>query len=476
MKYDAEYFDKSLIKLSGYAETKYVDCFSLKPSTIEECKKIIEIANNKNMTICCKGNGLSYADQITNKKNIVLNLNKINKIINWDSDNGVLKAQTGVTFGQIFIKTMIDGWALPSCPGSMDITIGGAISNNVHGKDSYKMGNFGNNIISFKLLTSSGKTITVTKNDDTDLFNAVISGMGLIGIIVEAKIKLKKIKYPFIKSKNIISKNISNTIEIFENNKENSDFSVAWSDCFPDKDRTGRGFVSLAKWSEDKIDINEEKLLNSLIKNNTKSDYIFDILPANFTWSILKYFANRSSFKYLNKIFYNYNHFKNLLSLNKNRTELFNEYNFIHNKLPDIKKIHKPKGFLEFQPLLPHKNIEKNFKEILSLCQKFKCESLLCGVKLHKKDNFLLSYQLDGYSMGIDIQVKGKKAENIIAFSNDLFALVCDVGGKIYLAKDEYLTKNYFKKMYPDYVKFLKIKNKYDEKNIFSSDLFNRLF
>ena len=284
-----KYFNQALDKISGYAETNYVECYSFYPSTIDECKNIIKIANDKKKTICLRGNGLSYADQITNKNNIVLNLNNINSIISWDSEKGIIKAQTGVTFGQIFILTMLDGWTLPCCPGSMDITIGGAISNNVHGKDSYKMGNFGNNVISFKLLTSEGKIFNVDSIKYKDLFNAVIGGMGLIGIVIEAEIKLKKIASPFVQSKSTLSKNLNNTIEIFENIKDKYDFSVGWSDCFPNNNKLGRGFVSYAKWTDENIKIDREKLRRSIIKNNTKSNYIFNILPANFTWSILKY-------------------------------------------------------------------------------------------------------------------------------------------------------------------------------------------
>ena len=143
--------------------------------------------------------------------------------------------------------------------------------------------------------------------------------------------------------------------------------------------------------------------------------------------------------------------------------------------MPDIKNIHKPYGFLEFQPLLPIKNIDRNIKEILLLCKKFKTESLLCGVKLHKADEFFLSYQLDGFSLGIDIQIKGKKREEIRSFSNDLFDLVSDCGGKIYLAKDEYMTNQHLKRMYPKIDLFLNLKNQYDKEGVFSSDLFKRI-
>ena len=475
MKYKDFFTKYNLKNVSGYAETKSVKSYLIHPRDMEECYEIIETAKKEGLSICCKGGGLSYADMITNQDNIVLDFSQINKILSWDSSKGIIKTEPGTTFGQIFILTLNDNWTLSACPGSMDITVGGAISNNVHGKDSYKMGNFGNNVMSMKVLLSSGTIIKVSREENAEIFRAIIGGMGLLGIIIEAKLKLKKIKSPFVETGKILSKNISETIEIFEKHKDEYDFSVAWADCFSSKNTLGRGFVSLAKWSQEKK-IEQKLLEKSLIKSNTKSNLIFNLLPSKPTWFILKYFANRQTFKNFNRFFYNYNLLKKSLGLNLgNKIELFNNFNFIHNKMPDMKNIHKPHGFLEFQPLLPSKKIDKNIKDILLLCKKFKTESLLCGVKLHKSDDFFLSYQLDGYSLGIDIQIKGKKREDIKSFSNDLFDLVSDCGGKIYLAKDDYLTNKHFKRMYPNIDLFINLKNKYDSQNVFSSDLFQRI-
>ncbi len=470
------YFQKkNLKKISGYAETKFVDCYEIYPNSIEECKNIIEVAKNNQLSICNKGNGLSYSDLITNEDNIVLNLNKLNKILNWNKSSGIIEVESGVSFGQIFNVCMLDNWTLSSCPGSMDITVGGAISNNVHGKDSYKMGNFGNHVLSLEILLSSGDIVKIDKKNNKELFFSIIGGLGLIGVITKVELQLKKIFSPFVKSYNKISKNIHQTIEIFEKYKDDNDFSVAWTDCFVGDTNLGRGFVSLAKWSDSKNDISQKKLIHELRKSNTKSKFIFNVLPANSTWAILKYFANRNSFRLFNNLFYNYLSFKNKINYISPKYELFNKFNFIHNKLPDIKNIHKPYGFLEFQPLLPRKNIEFYIKQIIKLCIQFKCESILCGIKLHSSDDFYLSYQLDGYSIGIDIQLKGKKKKDIGLFAKELNDLVSDANGKMYLAKDEYLDKKNFIKMYPQLNNFLKIKKNYDPTDLFTSDLYKRL-
>ena len=97
--------------------------------------------------------------------------------------------------------------------------------------------------------------------------------------------------------------------------------------------------------------------------------------------------------------------------------ELFSEYNFMHNKIPDIKHVYRPHGFLEFQPLIPKKDGSEKLKELLILCQHFGSESLLCGMKAHKADDYLISYEGDGYSIGVDIQIGGRSKDQINQFT-----------------------------------------------------------
>ena len=150
------------------------------------------------------------------------------EIVSWNREKGIMVVQPGTTFAQIFNISLLNNWTLASCPGSSEITIGGSVSNNVHGKDSYKNGNFGNQVLELKLLLASGDIKIIKPELNIDIFNAIIGGMGLIGIILEITLQLNKIPSPFVIVNNKISKNIFNTIDYIDEVKENSDFSVAW--------------------------------------------------------------------------------------------------------------------------------------------------------------------------------------------------------------------------------------------------------
>ena len=119
---------------------------------------------------------------------------------------------------------------MPSCPGGGDVSVGGAVSNNVHGKDSFKNGNFGKNIKSIKILKSDG-TFNLFENNDEEL-NYIVSGIGLLGIITEVTLKLVKLTSNYVEHKNVIHKNIEEVIEYQELNHNKYDFAVSWIDCF----------------------------------------------------------------------------------------------------------------------------------------------------------------------------------------------------------------------------------------------------
>ena len=147
----------------------------------------------------------------------------------------------------------------------------------------------------------------------------------------------------------------------------------------------------------------------------------------------------------------------------------------MHNKIPDLKQVYRPFGFLEFQPIIPKKCGSEAMREVFEIAHRFGCQSLLCGVKAHQADDNMLSYSGDGYSFGIDVQVRGRNMERVGKFAETLFQFIQDCGGKTFLAKDELLSRDLFQKMYPRYEEFLGIKQQLDPHELFASDMYRRL-
>jgi len=453
----------------GYAETHSSNSLVIKPSSIEECREIINYCNREDIKICFRGGGFSYGDMILNTNELILDMSSMNNILVWDSDSGQISVEPGVSFASIFKTSLLDNWTLTSCPGGMDVTIGGAISNNVHGKDAWKNGNFGQQVTSIELLLSNSDVLIIEKNDP--IFKAVIGGMGMFGLVVKINIQLKKIPSPYVRVRTELTNNITESIDLLELRKEDSDFSVAWVDAFIKGDSIGRGYVSSASWVYEDLKTTELELEKSL----TKSKYIFGFLPSKPVWCVGRLFFKPAVLKLLNKLHY----FLAKVSFAKSNAfsspVLFTDYNFMHNKIPDIKEVYRPFGFYEFEPLLPRVEGKETLKDLIKLCQKHKCESLLCGVKAHKSDDFLISFEGDGYSIGVDIQIAGREKVKVKKFVKELSEFIISNQGKIYLAKDENISKISFQKMYPNYKDFLILKKSLDPNHRFSSDMYKRL-
>ena len=125
---------------------------------------------------------------------------------------------------------------------------------------------------------------------------------------------------------------------------------------------------------------------------------------------------------------------------------------------------------------MPLAQAKKSIRELLEVCQRNKTQSLLCAMKAHKEDDFLVSYEGQGFSVGIDIQMAGRNINDITKFSKKVYDFTIERKGKIYLAKDERLDKNNFRKMYSGFQEFAELKQTYDSLERFSSNMYRRLF
>ena len=453
----------------GYAETVSSESLLLKPYNLKECKGIIDYCRDSNIKICVKGGGYSYGDMILLEGEVILDCSELKKIISFDKEEGLISLEPGVSFADVFRLTLLENWTLTSCPGGMDVTIGGAISNNVHGKDAWDNGNFGDQVVSLEMILSDGSTLFLEKNDKR--FSAVIGGMGLLGLVTRIDIKLKKIPSAFVQVKTEVVRNIEESLKVLEARKLDSDFSVAWVDAFSKGDILGRGYVTSACWVEEELKVSKKQLEDSL----TKPKFIFGFLPSKPFWFIGRLFFKPYVLKLLNKIHYFLA--KNFFSKNNNSLSpiLFTDFNFMHNKIPDIREVYRPYGFYEFEPLIPFSGEGKNIRHLLELCQEYGAESLLCAVKSHREDDYLISFEGQGFSIGIDIQVKGRSKKSIRDFVKALSDYVTSIEGKIYLAKDENISKNSFEQMYPRYIEFIALKEELDPEGVFCSDMYKRL-
>jgi FAD/FMN-containing dehydrogenase len=211
------------MKIHGWGNYSVIDAQVLKPKKINDIKELIKI-NNK---VIARGLGRSYGDSANN--NIVIDTTSLNQIIKFDTINGLISCESGVSIQEINKLTIPYGWFVPVTPGSSYVTLGGAISSDIHGKNHHIDGAFSDHIVSANLMLSDGEIITISKTINNELFQATCGGMGLTGIIVSATFKLKSINSNLIKQTTIKSSSLEELFNQLEVNFS-SPYSVAWVD------------------------------------------------------------------------------------------------------------------------------------------------------------------------------------------------------------------------------------------------------
>ena len=403
-------------RIYSWGRTEGQECNLRYPSSAEEVIKIIQ--NGKK--VLPFGKGKSYGDACLNKEGQLISLKNISKILDLDQENGEIECEAGITLKQIQDLIIPLGWILPVVAGTQFITLGGAIANDIHGKNHLAVGSFGNSIKELTLLKSDG-IYRVCSNDENDgLFKATVGGAGLTGFIVSAKIKLKAIKSNLLE----INYRNFNSFEDFEellDKNSKSEYAVSWFNCREGKNF--RGLMQIANHSQSNEIIPSKKLVSLPIPSikliNKTSKRIFSYL----------YYKKQSRLESLNYI--------------------DNYINFMHplDRLHNWNKLYGNKGFYQFQCQLPPEISKEVFKVILAEINRSGEEPFLPVLKPLGEIQSLgiLSFPKPGITMSVDFENKGFKTKKLF---KKLTEITIDAGGRLYLAKDTLMDSKSFEKSY----------------------------
>jgi len=367
------------------------------------------------------GNFRSYGDAAL-FENVYSNL-KNNRLISFDDSTGLLTCESGILLSEILDLFVPKGWFLNVSPGTKFVTIGGALSSDVHGKNHHKYGCFSESVLSFKILLPNGEIKKCTRQKNSDFFHATIGGMGLTGLITEVSFYLKKINSVWIKEKIIKTENLSETFEVFEEHSS-SEYSVAWIDCLAKDKNIGKSIIMLGEFDNDGD-------LNYKIKKSIP-------IPKKFPSFIL----NSLSIKIFNKMYYH----KNFSSMSVSRISI-EKFFYPLDTLKNWNRIYGKNGFIQFQFILPKDFSYPVLTNILKEISKKSLGSFLAVLKLYGPSNKnWLSFPIEGYSLAMDFKIQPK----LFKFICELTDLVVKNGGRVYLAKDALMNLNQFNDSYPN--------------------------
>jgi FAD/FMN-containing dehydrogenase len=412
------------------------------PKELDSLKNLLSKKGLKSLSI--RGNGRSYGDSSINKN--ILSLKKLKKIIKIDKQKLILYCSSNCTIGEINKELLKKNLFFKVSPGTKFVTIGGAIASDIHGKNHHHEGCFSNSVQEIELMTSNGIKIRCSKNKKKTVFKATAGGMGLTGVILFAKIKLKKIKSNYILEKKIISNNLKETLNHYKK-YNNWEYIVSWIDMTATKSELGRGITYLGKH----------------IKSNKKKIQQIE----NMKFFFPSFLLNNFFIIIYNKIFFYFSQIK------KKKIVHLNHYFYPLDKIKNWNLFYGNKGFIQIQILLKEKNNYKNLIELIEFFQNKKIYSFVTTLKkLGKRNNNYLSFPDNGYTVTFDIKFNNQ----IELFYKKLEEKLIEMNAKIYLTKDSLMKRKHFEKSYFELKKFKKIKNKIDKKNIFQSFQSKRLF
>ena len=218
----------------------------ISPTTILEFQEAV-LSNEQ---LIARGNGRCYGD--ASLQNTIISTSKWNKFIDFDRKNGIVEVESGVRLDEILDVSIPTGFFIAVTPGTKFITVGGAISSDVHGKNHHVDGCFSDHLIHFDLMIENGEILRCSRDENTELFWTTIGGMGLTGIILSARFMLKKIETSYIRNEAIQADNLDEIFELFESS-ESWTYNVAWLDCLQKGDTLGKSIMlrgEHAKWQE----------------------------------------------------------------------------------------------------------------------------------------------------------------------------------------------------------------------------------
>lgn len=362
-----------------------------------------------------------------------------------DFNENTIEVKAGITLDKILRFLLKKGYTLPVVPGTALISVGGAISNDIHGKSS--RGSFGDFIESFNIITPSGE-YECSKYKNSELFYGVIGSMGLLGVITKAKLNIIK-GSPYIKQFIIKTNSLQKAVESLKKYDKDFEFSVCWVDAF-----TENSVVMLGDYADYETLPLDLKLSFGAFKN--KKNINIPMFAPNFVVNDIDMRA------YNLKYFYKMKEGESFID--------YFDYFFPLDSIKNWNRLYGKRGFLQYQFV----GKEEAIYEVFDIIKSYKIYPYLVVLKrLKTAKNRVFSFVREGFTLAMDFPVNDRVLNMLNKFDDVIQKYNC----LIYMAKDARLSKDVFWYIYKDQIQnLISLKAKYDKEFKLKSNMFERLF
>jgi len=402
--------------------------------------------------VIARGLGRSYGDAAQLSGGFVmsnLDLGGVSAI----SEQGVVTVGAGVSIDELLALSIPQGWFVPVTPGTRQVTIGGAIAADVHGKNHHVDGSFGAHVLAMRIVTPVG-TFSITPERDAELFWATIGGMGLTGVVTSATLRMSPIETNQVLVDTERFANVEDVMASMLERDAQYRYSVAWVDCMTKGARMGRAILTRGRHaSRDEVDS------PNLKAPGTPRLFI----PFNAPSGLL----NTASVKVFNELW-----FRSAPKRRENEPQPLATFFHPLDGVRDWNRLYGRRGFVQYQFSVPDTASDTVVAAIERLSSSGVPSFLAVLKRFGPANPGLLSFPMPGWTLALDLPVGPAPLPQVL---DDLDELVLSAGGRIYFAKDARLSPDKVRAMYPQLDAFLDVKRRVDPEHRISSDLARRL-
>ena len=443
------------LDLAGWGRNPVESCLVYRPERESELASIVASAPTE--SVLSRGMGRSYGDAASNAGRGVMLHERFDRFLAFDEQAAVVHCESAVTLSDLIDVLLPRGFFLPVTPGTRQISVGGAIAADVHGKNHHRDGTISSQLVDFRLLCADGRILSCSRDHNADLFWATLGGMGLTGAILDARLRVRRVETAYLRQQTLRCRDLDDALARMLAEDAAYEYAVAWIDCLARGRSLGRSVLLRANpAARDELPRRAREAPHRIERP----------LPLAVPFELPGFVLNPLSMRIFNQGFWT-------VHPDRDGIASYQSYFYPLDSVRSWNRVYGRGGVLQYQLVLPLESCRDGLIEILERVARSGRASFLAVLKTTGPANEgPLSFPIEGASLALDFPGRSPEVRELL---DELDRIVLARGGRVYLAKDARLAPGVFREMYPQLDRFREIKTKYDPDARFSSSLARRL-
>ncbi len=437
--------------LAGWGNYPKLECEVRAPETLGDVTRWLD-----GQGTIARGLGRSYGDPALAEQGTVLDLTRLDRYLAFDEASGMLECEAGASLAQIVRDFAPRGFFPMITPGTKYVTVGGCIANDVHGKAHHADGCFSICVESMTVLVADGRVVRASREENPDLFWATFGGMGLLGVVLTARMRLRRVETTYFRQEAVVVRNLSELLEALDQYDAKFPYSVCWIDPLATGPDLGRGVLT----------VGDTAALDDLPRGLRKDPLrVSPPSPLTVPFDFPSVALNPLTLRVLNMAI-------GQVQARGAAIAHYEKFFYPLDAIGEWNRGYGPRGFTQYQFVIPLEDGERKMRAILErIAMSGNRPFLNVLKKFGAEGQGHLSFPFEGYTFAIDFPI----APSLPELLSTLDEMVIEAGGRVYLGKDAFLRPDALPRMYPRLGEWREIKAKWDPDGMFASHLSRRV-